>query len=288
MIPIILIIVFVFLFIKTGLVLSNRRSWALEYQSVGKRYHGKKSINAGVSTLTPLSRPVLNFKYRNATVTLASHGSTCFPDQNRETRLSIITIVDIVDMEVTTGPLVDWRWTRDGKRKIVFDQPEFQATFQGASASPVEAKRQLNKDIRWQLENLRRSSATGQLRIRTSRQSLDIAVPGDLRSCQPIDDFVRMSLKLYDLFAMQEMAGLNFLNEDEVMLVESMKCPICSEEIETETVCCVRCQTPHCRDCWSYNGECATYACNETRYTEVGSVSGTKEANSAATVKTKH
>ena len=56
----------------------------------------------------------------------------------------------------------------------------------------MEAKRQLNKDIRWQLENLRRSSATGQLRIRTSRQSLDIAVPGDLRSCQPIDDFVRM------------------------------------------------------------------------------------------------
>jgi len=69
---------------------------------------------------------------------------------------------------------------------------------------------------------------------------------------------------------MQKTRGLNFINEDEVTLLESMKCPICSEEIETETVCCLRCQTPHCRDCWSYNGECATYACNETRFTEVG------------------
>ncbi|MDB2687596.1 hypothetical protein N9Y42_10330, partial [Mariniblastus sp.] len=239
-------------------------------QSVGQRYHGKKTINAGVSTFTPLSRPVLNFRYRDAHATLASRVTNCFPDHHRETRLSIVVPFDMVQMEVTTGPIIDWRWAKDGKRKIVFDPPEFQATFNGASAFPVEAKRQLNKEIRWQLENLRRSSATGQLRIRTSRQSLEIAVPDDLRNCQPLDDFVRMSLKLYDLFALQETTGLNFVNDDEVQLVESMKCPICSEEIETEVVCCLRCQTPHCRDCWSYNGECATYACNETRYTEVG------------------
>lgn len=277
MIPLLTIAGFVFLLVKTALVLSDRRSWVLEYQSVGQRYHGKKSIHAGVSTITPLSRPVLNFKYRDAVATLSSHSSTGFPDHKRETRLSIISLLDTVPMEVTTGPIIDWRWAKERKRKIVFDQPEFQATFKGASASPVEAKRQLNKDIRWQLEKLRRSSSTNQLRIRTGNQSLEIAVPGDLRICQPLDDFVRMSLKLYDLFAMQNAHGLNFINEDEVMLLESMKCPICSEEIETETVCCLRCQTPHCRDCWSYNGECATYACNETRFTEVGNITGAYE-----------
>ena len=271
MISILLFIGFVFLFIKTVIVLNDRRGRKLEYQSVGQRYHGKKAIHAGVSTLTPLSRPVLNFQYRDAFATLASYRTTCFPGHQRETRLSIVVPFIIVPMEVTTGPIIDWRWAKDGGRKIVFDQPEFQATFNGASKSPIEAKRQLNEEISWQLEKLRRSNLNGQLRIRTSRQSLEIAVPGDLRSSQTIDDFVRMSLKLYDLFAMLETVGLNFVNEDEVMLLESMKCPICSEEIETETVCCVRCQTPHCRDCWSYNGECATYACNETRYTEVGS-----------------
>ena len=51
---------------------------------------------------------------------------------------------------------------------------------------------------------------------------------------------------------MQEMAGLNFLNEDEVMLCRKHEVPDLQRRIETETVCCVRCQTPHCRDCWSY------------------------------------
>ena len=277
MISILLTIGCVFLFVKAVLILSDRRSWSLEYQSVGRRYHGKKSVHAGVSTMTPLSRPVLNFRYRDAYATLASRSSACFPNHNRETRISIVAPFNIVQMEITTGPIIDWRWAKDGKRKIVFDQPEFQAAFNGASALPVEAKRQLNKEIRWQLEKLRRSSSTQQLRVRTGSQSLEIAVPGDLRTCQSIDDFVRMSLKLYDLFAMQDTAGLNFVDEDEVTLLESMKCPICSEEIETEIVCCLRCQTPHCRDCWSYNGECATYACNETRFTEVGNATGDYE-----------
>ena len=282
MIPILLILGFLFLFFKIMLVVIDRRSWALEYQSVGQRYHGKKTINAGVSTLTPLSRPVLNFKYRDAAVTLASRGTTAFPGHKRETRLSIIALFDIVQMEVTTGSIIDWRWLKDRRRKLVFDQPEFQATFKGASKSPLEAKRLINKDIRWQLEQLRRSSLTNQIRIRTNHQSLEIAVPGDLRNCQTIDDFVRMSLKLYDLLATSNTVGLNFVNEDEVTLLESVKCPICSEEIETETVCCVRCQTPHCHDCWSYNGECATFACKETRFIEVGNVSEAEKAKKAS------
>ena len=281
MIPILLFAGFVFLLVKTVIVASNRRSWTLEYQSVGQRYHGKKTINAGVSTLTPLSRPVLNFQYRNAFATLVSHRTACFPDYRRETRLTIVVPFDLIPMEVTTGPIVDWRWAKNGTRKIVFEQPEFQATFKGAAKSPLKAKRQLNRDISWQLEKLRRSNPDGQLRIRTSRQSIEIAVPGDLRNSQTIDDFVRMGLKLYDLFAILDTTGLNFINMDQVTLLESVKCPICSEEIETETVCCVRCQTPHCRDCWSYNGECATFACNETRFIEIGNASEAKEDKSS-------
>ena len=271
MIPILLFAGIVFLLVKTVITMNDRRSWTREYQSVGQRYHGKKKIDAGVSTLTPLSRPVLNFQYRDGFATLAGHSTAAFPDHKRETRLSIVVPFHMVPMEVTTGPLVDWRWAKDDRRKMVFGQPEFQAAFNGASKSPVEAKRQLNKEISWQLEKLRRSNPDGQLRIRTSRQSIEIAVPGDLRSCQSIDDFVRMGLKLYDLFAILDTTGLNFVNEDQVTLLGSVKCPICSEEIETEIVCCVRCQTPHCRDCWSYNGECATFACKETRFIEVPS-----------------
>ena len=139
MISLLLIAGLVFLLVKTALVLSDRRSWTLEYQSVGQRYHGKKTVHAGVSTLTPLARPVLNFKYRQSFATLSSRRSACFPDHCRETRLSIGLPFNIVQMEVTTGSIIDWRWAEESKRKIVFDQPEFQATFKGASASPLDA-----------------------------------------------------------------------------------------------------------------------------------------------------
>lgn len=270
MISILLVAGFIFFAIRTVMLLGNRQSWRLEYQAVGQRYHNKHTVNAGVSTFTPFSRPMLNFNYRDTHATLASRHSVGFPDHKRETRMSIMVPFNIVDMELTTGELNDWRWAKNSMRKIVFDQPEFQATFKSVSRQPIEAKRQINKAIRWQLEQLRQSSPSGQLRIQLVSRKLNIAVPGDLRNCQPIDDFVRMCLKLYDLFAMLDSVGLNFINEDEVTLLESVKCPICSEEIATKTVCCIRCKTPHCEDCWSYNGECATYACDETRFTEVG------------------
>ena len=270
MIPILLIAGLIFVVIKTTLVLSDRQSWSLEYQSVGERYLGKKSASMGVSSMTPFSRPTLTFKYRDTHATLTSHRSCGFPDHKRETRLSIILPFEIVEMEMTTAELTDWRWKTDYLKKIVFYDPEFKATFKAASNRPVEAKQQINAAIQWQLEQLRRASKQRHVRMKLSKHRLEIAVPSDLRNCQPIDDFVRMSLKLYDLLAMQETKGLNFVNEDSVTLLESVKCPICSEEIETKTVCCIRCQTPHCYDCWEYNGECATFACNETRFTEVG------------------
>ena len=270
MIPLLFIAGLIFVVIKTILVASDRQSWSLEYQSVAERYLGKKSASMGVSSMTPFSRPTLSFKYRNTNATLSSHSSGGFLDHNRETRLSIILPFEIVEMEMTTATLTNWRWKTDRLKKLTFLEPEFQATFKAASQHPIEARRQITQAIQWQLEQLRRASKHRHVRMKLSKRWLEVAVPSDLRNCQPIDDFVRMSLKLYDLLAMQGADGLNFVNENSVTVLESVKCPICSEEIETQTVCCIRCQTPHCYDCWEYNGECATFACNETRFTEVG------------------
>ena len=100
----------------------------------------------------------------------------------------------------------------DPIKQIAFYDKEFKATFKAASQRPVEAKRQLNSAIQWQLEQLRRSSEHRHVRMKLSKRWLEIAVPSNLRKCQPIDDFVRIGLKIYDLLAMQETKGLNFIN----------------------------------------------------------------------------
>ena len=120
MIPILLIAGLIFVVVKMMLIISDRNSWSLEYQSVGERYLGKKSASMGVTAVTPFSRPTLTFKYRNTHVTLTSHLSCGFPDDKRETRLSLILPFEIVEMEMTTAELTDWRWKTDPIKPVSY------------------------------------------------------------------------------------------------------------------------------------------------------------------------
>jgi len=45
------------------------------------------------------------------------------------------------------------------------------------------------------------------------------------------------------------------------------ECQVCGERMETRVVFCARCRTPHHEECWSYVGQCSTYACREIRFT---------------------
>jgi hypothetical protein len=40
-------------------------------------------------------------------------------------------------------------------------------------------------------------------------------------------------------------------------------CQVCGSELKEDVVRCLRCQTPHHRECWEYSGACSTFACGE-------------------------
>lgn len=48
---------------------------------------------------------------------------------------------------------------------------------------------------------------------------------------------------------------------------DELQCQVCGEALEAPMVWCARCDTPHHRDCWEWNGGCSTYGCKseETR-----------------------
>ena len=64
--------------------------------------------------------------------------------------------------------------------------------------------------------------------------------------------------------------GIDFQQDHIADTLESMQCPVCSSEVEGSMVMCVRCKTPHCLDCWQYNGKCGMFACGENRYVLIG------------------
>lgn len=57
--------------------------------------------------------------------------------------------------------------------------------------------------------------------------------------------------------------------EAAVMKMETAEgeCQVCGEKMESRVVFCAKCRTPHHEECWSYVGQCSTFACREIRFT---------------------
>lgn len=51
----------------------------------------------------------------------------------------------------------------------------------------------------------------------------------------------------------------------EVGAAGPIACLVCGADIEREMMVCLRCDTPHHADCWTYNGRCGLYACNSVK-----------------------
>ena len=122
----------------------------------------------------------------------------------------------------------------------------------------------LTPAIRWQMLQLCSIGVSG-LYLSIHNGEMVISTPRFLTRQQMLDDFVRLSLELYDQLMLARAVGIDFV-QDQTAIIDEVKCPICTCDIEGTMVVCLRCKTPHCLECWKYNGKCATFACGETRY----------------------
>jgi hypothetical protein len=144
--------------------------------------------------------------------------------------------------------------------------PGFSGRFQIFSNDPERAAKLLSTAVGWQIDQLTTVKPDTGLSVILEKGWLTITRPDYVRSKDAVDDFVRFSLELFDQMALTTSTGIEF-HDDVVPVVENLQCPVCSCDIEGRMVLCVRCKTPHCHDCWLYNGKCGMYGCNETRYT---------------------
>ena len=126
------------------------------------------------------------------------------------------------------------------------------------------ATRILSDPIRWQLMQILGLGILG-LYFSVEQGTMVVAAKNYVTNKQRLDDFVRLTLEIYDQMMLAQAVGIDFV-QDQTAIIDSVRCPICACDIEDKMVICVRCKTPHCLQCWKYNGKCATFACGETRY----------------------
>jgi len=271
------LIVFIFIifaivvFVVAAAVLRRISRWNRTFDRLGKRYSGKSRGKGGIVYGFGLSKPSLTCDYGRTFCSLRNRKSFRH-STGRSTELSMIWPNKKLKLEIATTPPRNRHWGPNSMKQVEIDSPQFQADFYVSSNQPQAAQRFLNNGVQWQIEQLRRHMGNNEVIISISRGGLLVSKPGYIKEHQPLEDFVRFSLELFDQLMLVNAKGISFVNEDEASIVSDVKCPICSEEIIQDMVVCTRCKTPHCRDCWQYNGQCATFACSETRFLEAGAI----------------
>ncbi len=266
--------------IITGLMrrLSN---WNRTYEKLGERYLGKKpSKKGGIVYAFLMNKPSLRFDYGRTFCSVRNRKSVRFSSR-RQTEISMLWPNRKFKLEVSTSkvlspskiPTPSRVWTKKSMKPIELDDDSFAGNMHVVSNNPDMANQILSRNVQWQIEQLKRLGAGQEISVELNRGSLVISKPGYIKAYQPLEDFVRLSLELFDQMMLVNAEGLEFVNEDMATVVDDVKCPICSEEIKFDLVVCTRCKTPHCRDCWQYNGQCATFACSEKRFLSIGSAS---------------
>ena len=235
--------------------------WNRTYDRLGKRYAGKKGKRVVGFGLT---KPSLTFDYGRTFCALRNRKSFRFPT-GRQTEISMVWPNRKLRFEVSTMPPKNRNWGASSMQQVLMEDPHFQSDFYVSGNDPQLVKRLLTTGVRWQIELLRRHMNNNDVQITLNRGSLTVSKPGFIKEYVALEDFLRYALELFDQLMLVNAEGIEFVNANQAAVVDDVKCPICSEEIRQSMVVCARCKTPHCQDCWQYNGQCATFACNETR-----------------------
>lgn len=128
---------------------------------------------------------------------------------------------------------------------------------------PEAMKVLLSDGVKWQIERLLLFLPHQNLYCGSLRRELVLRKSGVIKNGQELVQLIRFGLELYDQLQLTQVDGIDFVESAEATLLEQIDCPICGEPIESQLVTCVSCKTPHHRDCWEYNGRCATFACGQ-------------------------
>lgn len=153
-----------------------------------------------------------------------------------------------------------------GLSEIEFDWDDFRLRWNVWADEGEEARLLLSAGVRVQLERISRSPEAAETLVLIYPGWLVVRKVWESSRAHDLEQFVEMTLGLYDQLQLTKTEGIEFVHSDSPQIIENANCRICGEEMQHEIVVCRRCQTPHHRDCWEYAGGCATYGCRETVY----------------------
>lgn len=131
---------------------------------------------------------------------------------------------------------------------------------------PAKGAELLTGPVIWQLEQLRQRARRGRLTLQIQRQRVVLKIGGHFLAEERLYDLVVAALQLFDQMRLSQQRDVEFVAPEVAQVVDDFLCPVCSSRATEHIVLCLRCKTPHCEECWQFNGKCATYGCGEMKF----------------------
>ncbi|MBX3417286.1 MAG: hypothetical protein KF851_06760 [Pirellulaceae bacterium] len=232
--------------------------WKTTYRKLAVRFGGRIDSFGW--------RPRLLFDYRGMQVTLVNQGVWFAGRQPRTLFQLDFESRGVVELSVTPKGWPNFAKPRKHLKNVDGLDEKLVQSYEFASSDPAVAGEMLSRQWLENLQEMTYRFPKELVALDLGPRRLRIVRSGFIRDDTELSDFVRYCLKFVDLMQFSQVEGIEFCGELESAISADARCPVCAEQPRGLVVVCVSCKTPHCYDCWQYNGRCGMFACGETRY----------------------
>jgi hypothetical protein len=127
------------------------------------------------------------------------------------------------------------------------------------NAKPLEL---LNDRVVKNIDLIDRLDYTPGGTVEVTDSAVVVSKPSGLKEEGTLRLFLNLAIPIAErAVAVCAVDGIRFVEETKA---PGGMCQVCGSGLGAEVVRCANCDTPHHRECWTYVGKCATYACGGT------------------------
>lgn len=271
----ILLLIGLFGFVMLTLVNRTNR-WNLLHSHLKEQF-GKRVSQPSLIRMLTSNSPTLSFMYGSTPCDVSVRYCGLLRIKKRTIRLAVTwpltqrskksgrTGKAAETLLISTDPHEKIRFV--SLKEVVAGSPDFRDRFHVKTSHAADDSRLLTSNVQHFVFQIALLGQSDDITVKLHKGKLVFSKSDIGPKFQDTADFMQQALQIFDLLRLSESWGVKFLDGADATVIEQVVCPICTGTIEDDLVSCLRCQTPHCRDCWEYNGQCATFACRETRFT---------------------
>lgn len=243
--------------VAIALILAYRlHQWNSIYRELAKKYRGQFYLR--------FLLPQLAFRYGQQSIRIENYHRRFFW-RRPVTRLQMPWPDRQTVFEVTNQNFGSHLWGGFRYTQLTWNDPTLDASLITRLGSGNQERAWIHAEANQRLTQLLQRLQPRSFNLLIRRGLATVTCGPFLNSKQQLEDLLQLSWQLIDQWRIGQPVGLDFVAAEKLAITAQSTCPVCNQHLTSPVAVCVRCRTPHCQECWEYNGGCATFACGEKR-----------------------